>query len=35
MHKKKFEAYSLALNRLQSYEKWIAFSTEKLDGRRW
>ena len=31
MHKKKFEAYSLALNRFQSYEKWVTFSTDKLD----
>ena len=32
MQKKKFKAYLLARNSIQSYEKWPKFSTEKLDA---
>ena len=27
----KLECYLVALNRIQKYENWIVFSTEKLD----
>ena len=31
MHKKNSVFYQFALNRINVYEKWIAFSIEKLD----